>query len=73
MNRNFIFSLFFVLSLFTFVALPVNAQEEQQDAQYVVQPGDTLSKIALRFNISVDELTAANGISNPNQLFVGLD
>jgi murein DD-endopeptidase MepM/ murein hydrolase activator NlpD len=71
MNRNFIFSLFFVLSLFTFVALPVNAQEEQQDAQYVVQPGDTLSKIALRFNISVDELTAANGISNPNQLFVG--
>ena len=69
-RRIIIRSLIFFL-LISFIAFPVNAQEEQTDAQYVVQPGDTLGKIALRFNISVDELTAANSISNPNQLYVG--
>jgi murein DD-endopeptidase MepM/ murein hydrolase activator NlpD len=46
-------------------------QEEQIAAQYVIQPGDTLSKIATRFDVDVNQLTSANSITNPNQLFVG--
>jgi murein DD-endopeptidase MepM/ murein hydrolase activator NlpD len=50
----------------------VSAQEEEpQGPQYIVQPGDTLSKIAVRFDISLNDLINANGISNPDEVFVG--
>ena len=38
---------------------------------YVVQPGDTLSGIATRFNLTVDDLVEANRIVNPDALQVG--
>ncbi len=38
---------------------------------YVVQPGDTLSVIAARFNLTVDDLVEANRIVNPDELRVG--
>ncbi len=38
---------------------------------YVVQPGDTLSSIARQFDVSVESLMAANGLSDPNVLSVG--
>jgi LysM repeat protein len=38
---------------------------------YVVQRGDTLSAIAVRFGVSLADLIAANGLANPNLLFVG--
>ena len=38
---------------------------------YRIQPGDTLSKIGTRFNISSKVLEETNGISNPHQLKVG--
>lgn len=38
---------------------------------YVVLPGDTLFRIALRFRISIASLVQANGISDPNLIFVG--
>lgn len=38
---------------------------------YVVQPGDTLFRIALRFRISMGQLAQANGITNLNRVFVG--
>jgi LysM repeat protein len=38
---------------------------------YIVQPGDWLSKIAARFGVSVSAIMAANGITNPNRIFVG--
>jgi LysM repeat protein len=38
---------------------------------YVVQPGDTLSKIARQFNTTVQALAQANNIANPNLIFVG--
>jgi murein DD-endopeptidase MepM/ murein hydrolase activator NlpD len=51
---------------------PVLAQEGGPDGPvYVVQEGDTLSNIALRFGVTVDDLVAANGLSDPNQLSVG--
>jgi putative chitinase len=38
---------------------------------YVVQPGDTLSRIAQRFNTTVAALAQLNGIVNPNRIQVG--
>ncbi len=40
-------------------------------ALYTVQPGDTLSAIAERFDTTVDELVAANGLTDPNALQTG--
>lgn len=38
---------------------------------YVVQPGDTLSAIALKFGVSVEALAARNGLENPSLIYVG--
>ncbi|MGB9739429.1 LysM peptidoglycan-binding domain-containing protein [Chloroflexus sp.] len=40
-------------------------------ALYVVQAGDTLSTIAERFGVTVDELVAANNLTDPNFLQPG--
>lgn len=40
-------------------------------AVYVVQPGDTLFSIARRNGTTVAALQAANGLLNPNQIYVG--
>ena len=38
-------------------------------ATAIVQPGDTLTAIAQRYHTTVAALSAANGITNPNQIF----
>ncbi len=38
---------------------------------YVVRRGDTLSAIALKYGVSFWEIARANGIWNPNLIFVG--
>jgi LysM repeat protein len=38
---------------------------------YVVQPGDTLFRIALRFGLPLRQLVQTNGIFDPNRIFVG--
>ncbi len=45
--------------------------QAQTDEVYVVQPGDTLFSIALRFGLTASDITAANNLSNPNLIFVG--
>src|SRR5512140_775460 len=60
--------LLFVLIL-SFTVQPVFAQAS--GPVYIVQSGDTLYNIALRFNISVDDLIAANPSVNPNNLAIG--
>jgi LysM repeat protein len=57
--------------LIALAALPAAAQEETEGVRYIVQPGDTLSSISLRFNVSVDEIVSASGITDPNNLNVG--
>jgi len=54
-----------------------NAQPQPQppvvggETTYVVQPGDNLYRVALRFNVSLLRLAEANGITNYNFVFVG--
>lgn len=38
---------------------------------YTVQRGDTLNRIAQRFNITLGDLLAANSIPNPNRIYPG--
>lgn len=50
---------------------PAHAAPSQDQALYVVSPGDTLTSIAARYGISASALAQANGISNPNRIYVG--
>lgn len=57
-------------------AAPIHAETPEPTSDtlttiYVVQPGDTLSRIADRFNTTVDDLIALNGLTDPERLFVG--
>ena len=38
---------------------------------YIIQPGDTLWKIAKRFRTTVDEIVRMNGIENPDVIYSG--
>lgn len=59
---------------FLFIPIqPVLAQEEEPHGPvYVVQPGDTLSSIAYKFNIPLNSIIIANGLPNPDNIAVGI-
>jgi LysM repeat protein len=44
---------------------------ELEGGIYVVKAGENLFRIALRFDMTTQELAAANGITNPNLIYVG--
>jgi len=46
-------------------------QDEANSGVYLVQPGDTLSDIASRFDTTVDTLARSNGIADPNVIYSG--
>jgi len=49
-----------------------NLQETEGAAiSYTVQPGDTLTNIARRYNTTVDAIVALNRLASPNQILVG--
>jgi murein DD-endopeptidase MepM/ murein hydrolase activator NlpD len=58
------------ITIFTLLASqPVAAQAS--GPIYIVQSGDTLWSIATRFSLTVDELMAANSLTDPNLLSTG--
>jgi murein DD-endopeptidase MepM/ murein hydrolase activator NlpD len=67
LKRVSTFLLFVILLSFT--VQPASAQAS--GPVYIVQPGDTLSLIASRFNVSLNDLISANPSLNPNLLSEG--
>lgn len=58
------------------LGLPNIAQAQAEDPDYpiyVVQEGDNFWTIAQRFNVTIDAITTANNIEDPNQLRVGME
>ena len=47
------------------------AAAQAQGPLYIVEAGDTLSAIARTFGVSVEDLAAANGITDPSTIFPG--
>lgn len=59
-----------ILLLFLLLAGPTLAQETEENT-YVIQPGDTLIRIALRFNTTVTAIMEENGIVNRSLIYWG--
>jgi murein DD-endopeptidase MepM/ murein hydrolase activator NlpD len=66
-----IFPLALILSLLLFPSQSAHAQESNGGPVYIVQPGDSLSAIAVFFSIDLNDLMTANGITDANQLAAG--
>ncbi|QPC83195.1 LysM peptidoglycan-binding domain-containing protein [Phototrophicus methaneseepsis] len=58
-----------LLTLFMSVSFAAAAQEGQ--LIHVVQPGENLYRISLRYGVSIGAIASANGISNVNLVYVG--
>ena len=52
------------------LAVPASAWGDE-GVVHVVQPGENLYRIALRYGTDYHSLAAANGIANPHQIYVG--
>jgi spore germination protein YaaH len=50
---------------------PITAGASGCPGFYRVCPGDNLTRIAMRFGTTVWSIARANGITNPNRIFVG--
>ena len=63
----------FIALLLLTIILPLKPAHAQESTGpiYIVQAGDSLYSIAARFSVSIDDLLAVNGITDPNQLAVG--
>jgi len=67
MYKRFFLILITVSLLLTVNAVnPIKAQESEEGPTYIIQSGDTLWDIASRFNVSLDDLMAANGLEDGN-------
>ena len=50
---------------------PLRSPTAATGQRYVVREGDTLSGIAARFDVTEDAILRANGLQNPDRIFVG--
>ncbi len=66
LRRAVIIGVVLIIVLASSVTL-VQAQEQT----HVVQAGETLYRIAVRYGLTVEQLAAANGITNPALIYVG--
>lgn len=53
------------------LVIPAGVSAPSPERVHVVQPGETLYRIALRYGTTVERLMALNGLNNPNRIFVG--
>lgn len=60
-----------ILTLILPFVFAISVSAQSGDITYTVQVGDTLSEIALKYNMNIAELAAINGIANPDLIFAG--
>jgi LysM repeat protein len=63
-----------LLALVTLLLLaltPITVAAQDSATRHTVQPGENLFRIALRYNVSVGDLAAANGITDVTRIYVG--
>ncbi len=53
------------------IAQGITALPDSTQTSHVVSAGETLSGIALRYGVTVDEIVRANGLNNPDLIYVG--
>ncbi|MEZ4656374.1 MAG: LysM peptidoglycan-binding domain-containing protein [Caldilineaceae bacterium] len=53
------------------LAVSATAAPVKNGATHYVQRGDSLSAIAVRYGVSMQAIMAANGLANPNHIYVG--
>lgn len=51
--------------------LPATPVPSTGEIRHVVQPGENLFRIALRYNTTFQEVAKANGITNPDRIYAG--
>lgn len=68
-TRRWLVSLALVVSVLAGIVPAASAQGCV--ATYVVQPGDNLFRIALKYGLTTDVVARANNILNPNSIYVG--
>lgn len=59
------------LDVFYTLSFGENPDEDKPEFLYTVQPGDTLSELALRYGTTVEELAALNDIENVDLIYIG--
>ncbi len=70
--KHFFYAGFLLTLLSVVLTAPVFGQDPATvEAIYIVQRGDTLFRIALEHNSSVEQFAALNDIDNPSFIFVG--
>jgi LysM repeat protein len=71
--KRFLSTLIILATLTVLLAVPQPTQAHNNFCFqfYVVQPGDNLFRIALRFGQSFTQLQIINGIADPNRIYVG--
>ena len=70
MTRIFLL-IIFVISVVLTSSSYVLAQEEPRYPTYIVQPGETLTQIAQKFGVSLNEMIQINGIINADLISAG--
>ena len=69
MFKRFSLCLLFIITTI-FITQPVLAQAS--GPIYIVQSGDTLSKIALQYGVTIEALATRNDIDDPRRLRTGV-
>ena len=53
------------------IVIPITSSSQSFGMKYTVVSGDTLSEIALRYGVTVDQLVKTNQINDPNLIYIG--
>ncbi len=71
-KKRFIFQLILIACLLTQPgAVYAQATTPVNGPVYIIQPGDSLSSIASRFGVNLDDLLSINNITDPNSISAG--